>query len=59
MIHLAVCLTFLNMLGRTMQSESLKHFDMHALFERLPLTKAMTPITETHPYYRGVLDNEQ
>ncbi len=57
-IHLAVALTFLNMLGRSMQSESLKHLDQHALFRHLPLDKAMEPVTNTHPYYRGVLEHE-
>jgi putative CocE/NonD family hydrolase len=57
-IHLAVALTFLNMLGRSMQSESLKHLDQHALFRGLPLSEAMEPVTTTHPYYRGVLEHE-
>ena len=58
-IHLSVSLTFLNMLGRTMQSESLRHFDQQALFRHLPLSEAMTPVASTHPYYRGVLEHEQ
>ena len=58
-IHWSVSLTFLNMLGRSMQSESLSNFDQQALFHHLPPSKAMEPITETHPYYRGVLEHEQ
>ena len=57
-IHLAVALTFLNMLGRSMQSESLKHLDQQTLFRHLPLDEAMEPVTDTHPYYRGVLEHE-
>ena len=57
-IHLAVALTFLNMLGRSMQSESLKHLNQHALFRHLPLNTAMEPVTNTHPYYRDVLEHE-
>ena len=57
-IHLAVALTFLNMLGRSMQSESLQHLDQHTLFRHLPLVDAMEPVTVTHPYYRGVLEHE-
>ena len=58
-IHWSVSLTFLNMLGRSMQSESLKHVDLKALFRHLPPTEAMAPIAATHPYYRGVLAHEQ
>ncbi|MCI0851836.1 MAG: CocE/NonD family hydrolase [Chloroflexi bacterium] len=58
-IHHSVSLTFLNMLGRSMQSESLKHYDQQEFFKRLPIDTAMEVITPTHPYYRGVIEHEQ
>ena len=58
-IHHSVTLTFLNMLGRSMQSESLKHFDQQEFFKGLPIDTAMETVTPTHPYYKGVIEHEQ
>ena len=58
-IHHSVALTFLNMLGHTMQSESLKHYDQQELFKELPIATAMEVVTGTHPYYKGVLEHER
>ena len=58
-IHHSVALTFLNMLGRSMQSESLKHFDQQEFFKGLPIDTAMEIVTPTHPYYEGVIEHEQ
>ncbi|MCH8115843.1 MAG: CocE/NonD family hydrolase [Chloroflexi bacterium] len=58
-IHHSVALTFLIMLGHSMQSESLKHYDQQEFFKRLPIDTAMEVITPTHPYYRGVIEHEQ
>lgn len=58
-IHWAVTLTFLNMVGRTMQSSSLAQFDQQALFRNLPLSEAFSVVTNTHPYFAGVLKHEQ
>ena len=58
-IHHSVALTFLNMLGHSMQSESLKHYDLQEFFKQLPIDTAMEAITPTHPYYRGVIEHEQ
>ena len=58
-IHHSVSLTFLNMLGHSMQSESLKHYDQQEFFKRLPIDTAMEVVTRTHPYYKGVIDHEQ
>ena len=58
-IHHSVALTFLNMLGRSMQSESLKHFDQQEFFKGLPIDTAMETVTPTHPYYKGVIEHEQ
>ncbi|MDA1297017.1 MAG: CocE/NonD family hydrolase [Chloroflexi bacterium] len=58
-IHWAVTLTFLNMAGRSMQSASLQQFDQKALLKRLPLKDAFSVVTETHPYFAGVLEHEQ
>ncbi len=57
-IHLAVSLTFLNMVGRSMQYPSLQQFDQHELFKHLPIADAFEVVTSTHPYYQGVLDHE-
>ena len=56
-IHWAVTLTFLNMVGRSMQYTSLQQFDQQALFKHLPLDEAFSVVTATHPYYKGVLDH--
>ena len=58
-IHHSVSLTFLNMLGHSMQSESLKHYDQQEFFKTLPIDTAMEVVTRTHPYYKGVIDHEQ
>ena len=58
-IHHSVSLTFLNMLGHSMQSESLKHYDQQEFFKILPIDTAMEVVTRTHPYYKGVIDHEQ
>ena len=58
-IHWSVTLTFLNMVGRSMQYTSLQQFDQHALFRHLPLKDAFSVVTATHPYYKGVLEHEQ
>ncbi|MDA1278914.1 MAG: CocE/NonD family hydrolase [Chloroflexi bacterium] len=58
-IHHSVALTFLNMLGHSMQSESLKHYDQQEFFKKLPIDTAMEVVTPTHPYYRGVIEHEQ
>ncbi len=58
-IHHSVSLTFLNMLGHSMQSESLKHYDQMEFFKGLPIDTAMEVITPTHPYYKGVVEHEQ
>ena len=58
-IHHSVSLTFLNMLGHSMQSESLKHYDLQEFFKTLPIDTAMEVVTRTHPYYKGVIDHEQ
>jgi putative CocE/NonD family hydrolase len=58
-IHHSVALTFLNMLGRSMQTESLKHYDQQEFFKTLPIDTAMEVVTTTHPYYKGVIDHEQ
>ena len=59
MIHYAVAFAFLNMLGRSMQFDSLKHFDQGKLFFELPIDTALEKVSATHPYYRGVLEHEQ
>ena len=58
-IQHSVSLTFLNMLGHSMQSESLKHYDQQEFFKTLPIDTAMEVVTRTHPYYKGVIDHEQ
>ena len=58
-IHHSVSLTFLNMLGHSIQSESLKHYDQQKFFKTLPIDTAMEVVTRTHPYYKGVIDHEQ
>ena len=58
-IHWAVTLTFLNMVGRSMQYTTMQQFDQQALFRHLPLSDAFAVVSETHPYYKGVLDHEQ
>jgi putative CocE/NonD family hydrolase len=58
-IHHSVSLTFLNMLGHSIQSESLKHYDQQKFFKTLPIDTAMELVTRTHPYYKGVIDHEQ
>ena len=58
-IHYAVAFAFLNMLGRSMQTESLKHFDQGKLFFELPIDTAMEKVSPSHPYYKGVLEHEQ
>lgn len=58
-IHWAVTLTFLNMVGRSMQSTSMQQFDQQALFRHLPINDAFSVVTETHPYFAGVLEHEQ
>ncbi len=58
-IHHNVSFAFLNMLGRSMQYESLKHFDQDTFFFALPLDTAMEEVSTTHPYYAGVIAHEQ
>jgi hypothetical protein len=58
-IHHNVSFAFLNMLGRSMQYESLKHFDQDSFFFALPLDTAMEEVSTTHPYYAGVVAHEQ
>ena len=58
-IHHNVSFAFLNMLGRSMQYESLKHFDQDSFFFALPLETAMEEVSSTHPYYAGVIAHEQ
>jgi putative CocE/NonD family hydrolase len=58
-IHHNVSFAFLNMLGRSMQYESLKHFDQDTFFFALPLDTAMEKVSTTHPYYSGVVAHEQ
>ncbi len=58
-IHHNVSFAFLNMLGRSMQYESLKHFDQDTFFFALPLDTAMEKVSTTHPYYAGVIAHEQ
>lgn len=58
-IHWAVTLTFLNMVGRSMQYVSLQQFDQMELFKHLPISDAFSVVTQTHPYYAGVLEHEQ
>ena len=58
-IHHNVAFAFLNMLGRSMQYESLKHFDQDSFFFALPLDTAMEEVSSTHPYYAGVVAHEQ
>ena len=47
------------MLGHSIQSESLKHYDQQKFFKTLPIDTAMEVVTRTHPYYKGVIDHEQ
>ncbi|GIT18804.1 MAG: hypothetical protein CM1200mP39_16100 [Dehalococcoidia bacterium] len=47
------------MLGRSMQYESLKHFDQDTFFFELPIDTAMEKVSNTHPYYKGVMEHEQ
>ena len=58
-IHHNVAFAFLNMLGRSMQYESLKHFDQDTFFFELPIDTAMEKVSNTHPYYKGVMEHEQ
>ena len=58
-IHHNVSFAFLNMLGRSMQYESLKHFDQDTLFFALPLDTAMEEVSTAHPYYAGIIAHEQ
>ena len=58
-IHHNVAFAFLNMLGRSMQYESLKHFDQDTFFFALPIDTAMEKVSNTHPYYKGVMEHEQ
>ena len=58
-IHHNVSFAFLNMLGRSMQYESLKHFDQDTFFFALPLETAMEEVSTTHPYFAGVIAHEQ
>jgi len=58
-IHHNVAFAFLNMLGRSMQYESLQHFDQDTFFFELPIDTAMEKVSNTHPYYKGVMEHEQ
>ena len=58
-IHHNVAFAFLNMLGRSMQYESLKHFDQDTFFFELPIDTAMEKVSKTHPYYKGIMEHEQ
>ena len=58
-IHHMVCFAFLNMLGKSMQYEALKHFDQDSFFFELPLETAMEKVSATHPYFKGVLEHEK
>lgn len=58
-IHHNVSFAFLNMLGRSMQYESLKHFDQDTFFFALPIETAMESVSSTHPYFAGVVAHEQ
>jgi hypothetical protein len=58
-IHHNVSFAFLNMLGRSMQYESLKHFDQDTFFFELPIDTAMEKVSTTHPYYAGIIAHEQ
>jgi len=58
-IHHMVAFAFLNMLGRSMQYESLMHFDTDEFFFELPIDTAMEKVSDTHPYYAGVVAHEQ
>ena len=42
-----------------MQYESLKHFDQDTFFFELPIDTAMEKVSNTHPYYKGVMEHEQ
>jgi hypothetical protein len=58
-IHHNVSFAFLNMLGKSMQYESLKHFDQDTFFYELPIETAMEKVSATHPYYKGIMEHEQ
>jgi putative CocE/NonD family hydrolase len=48
---------FVNMLGRTMQTEALNRLDMQAIWRRLPLDAAWDGVGES-PYFHGIVAHE-
>lgn len=57
-IHYAVTLAFLNMVGRTVKNSSLQYFDFQKLVRHLPIKDAFSIVAKTHPYYKGVMEHE-
>ena len=51
-IHYAVALAFLNMVGRTVKNSSLLYFDFQRLVQHLPIKDAFSIVAKTHPYYK-------